>query len=57
MIIILPQQKDGDTVTEMAIQTNQKVQLTPGGMLLMALLGGGEATLCSVLPGNCWRNN
>jgi len=28
--------------TETAIQTKQEVQLTQGGMLLMALLGGGD---------------
>ena len=37
--------KDGDTVTfftETAIQTKREVQLTQGGMLLIALLGGGD---------------
>ncbi|KAF8222062.1 PIN domain-like protein [Tricholoma matsutake] len=37
--------KDGDTVmifTEMAIQTKQEIRLMQGGMLLMALLGGGD---------------
>lgn len=28
--------------TETAIQTKQEVRLTQGGMLLMALLGGGD---------------
>jgi hypothetical protein len=45
--------KDGDTVvifTETAIQTKQEVRLTQGGMLLMALLGGGDYdTVCTYL--------
>ena len=45
--------KDGDTVTfftETAIQTRQEVQLTQGGMLLIALLGGGDYnTVCVCL--------
>ncbi|KAF8229812.1 hypothetical protein L208DRAFT_1378761 [Tricholoma matsutake] len=42
--------KDGDAVTiftEMAIQTKQDIQLTQGGMLLMALLGGGDYNMAS----------
>ena len=36
--------------TETAIQTKPEVQLTQGGMLLMALLGGGDYdTVCIAL--------
>jgi hypothetical protein len=45
--------KDGDNVTvftETAIQTKREVQLTQGGMLLMALLAGGDYnTVCVAL--------
>jgi hypothetical protein len=42
--------KDGDAVTiftETAIQTKQDIRLTQGGMLLMALLGGGDYDMAS----------
>ncbi|KAF8228321.1 hypothetical protein L208DRAFT_1488673 [Tricholoma matsutake] len=44
--------KDGDTVmifTETAIQTKQEVRLMQGGMLLMALLGGGDYNMVGLL--------
>ena len=49
--------KDGDAVTiftETAMQSKQDVQLTQGGMLLMALLGGGDYHMVSGCASILW---